>query len=338
MLSVIIPTFGRTASLDHLLKALRSQTLQDIEILVVDQNRPGFLSAGLSDHLETVRHIPVDEPNVSLARNVGFASSSGSLILFLDDDMIPDREFCAKGAALLTKLAEVNCLCAVVYTSAAELEAIRAVGHSDATWHSRTFGLSKPGVPSWYQKRNMTGRRISGAEIYEIKDCPSGATFFSRSFFARSGGFDEILFRYARTAEDQELFSRMHSRGMRMWFARDLTVYHDHDSPGGCDLRSGDYWLTRERCVKAWAFRHRVHGKVNGRISVRGAISLMRSTFLNSGLRQSSLRDILREIELLRRAVRDSRQYLEPYLEHYGSTRYLDHLQPYMADDQSQRG
>ena len=335
MLSVIIPTFGRTASLDRLLKALRCQTLQDIEILVVDQNRPGFLTASLLDHLGMVRHIRVDEPNVSLARNVGFASSNGSQILFLDDDMIPDRTFCAKGAGLVTKFVEVDCLCALVYTSTTELDAIRAVGHSDATWYSRTFRPSKPGVPSWYQKRNLTGRRIPGAEIYEVKDCPSGATFFSRSFFARSGGFDEILFRYARTAEDQELFSRMYSRGMRMWFARDLAVYHDHDSAGGCDLRSGDYWLTRERCMKAWAFRHRVHGKANGRISVRGALSLMRSAFLNSGLRESSLRDVLQEIDLLRRAVRDSRQYLEPYLKRYGSSRYLNHLQSYIAEDQS---
>ena len=334
MLSVIIPTLGRAESLARLLRALGSQTLRDIEIIVVDQNPPGFLEARLPRQLlMQARQIQMKEQNASAARNAGFLSSSGSLILFLDDDMVPDPGFCAKGAAILSTHEEVKCLFALIYEDSAELDAIRAVGPADVTWSSRALGLSQRGIPSWYQKRNMTGRRIPGTEIYGIKDYRSGATFFTRSFFARSGGFDEMLFRYARTAEDQELFTRMRYRGMQMWFARDLTVFHDESQPGGCDLRTVDYWVTREKCVKSWAYRHRIHNKAIGRIGVRGMLSLMRSAFLNSSLLRSSLRNTLRQIALLRMAVEDSRQYLEPYIASYKSVRSVDHLNFSITDD-----
>ena len=39
--------------------------------------------------------------------------------------------------------------------------------------------------------------------LFRIRDVMSAAMFFRRQTYAASGGFDELLFEYAKTAEDQ---------------------------------------------------------------------------------------------------------------------------------------
>jgi glycosyltransferase involved in cell wall biosynthesis len=82
-LSIIIPTYKRTASLTRLLNILKHQTLkQDIELIVIDQNEKGYLEREIGkDVLEGIRHFYQDEPNVSTARNYGVKSFSWILYI-----------------------------------------------------------------------------------------------------------------------------------------------------------------------------------------------------------------------------------------------------------------
>ena len=43
-LSVIIPTFGRAPSLKRTIESLLEQSIEPFEILVIDQNSPGWLA------------------------------------------------------------------------------------------------------------------------------------------------------------------------------------------------------------------------------------------------------------------------------------------------------
>lgn len=94
IVSIIIPTYGGPKFLARALNSILFQTLENWEVIVVDDN-----GRGTKNQLETESivetylsdsriHYIVHEinKNGSAARNTGFASSKGSFIALLDDD------------------------------------------------------------------------------------------------------------------------------------------------------------------------------------------------------------------------------------------------------------
>jgi len=305
-LSVIVPTYQRVESLLSLIKGIGRQTLRDIELIIVDQNPEGFLAGALPpEDLARATFIHLTEPNASKARNFGFAHSTGEYLLFIDDDLQPEEQFCERALSVFVRHPQVNCLCPIIYSGTNE---------DDCT-------------PSL--ARVCTGVTIANSDLCEITESITAAVFFKRDYFLRSGGFDELLFSYARTAEDQEFFLRMGKRGLQIWLDPTLRVFHDEGVPGGCGLRTDPYWKSRERCVKSWVFRYRTHGSKNGRLSYRDVWYLVRSSFLNRGTLKSGARNVWHEAELLVRSAKDCRQYLEPHLSRYRSVREINYLEQY---------
>jgi glycosyltransferase involved in cell wall biosynthesis len=304
-LSIVIPTYHRAASLSKLIGAIRAQSLKGIETIVVDQNPPDFLSDALPKvDWEVIKHCHLDEPNASKARNVGFAQSSGEFILFIDDDLEPPPDFCEAAIRVLTEHKSVRCLCPVVYSD------------------SKEEGIDR-------LKTARTGSIIPGTSMCEITESITAALFFERNYFIQTGGFDELLFRYARTAEDQEFFLRMGKRGLCVWLDTTLFAFHDERVPGGCGLRTEPYWKTRERCVKSWVFRYRTHGNRNGRLNYRDVWHLVRSSFLNRGILAAGAKRVFDEMKLLVKSISDCRDYLEPHLDSYKNVKATNYLAQY---------
>jgi glycosyltransferase involved in cell wall biosynthesis len=91
-LSIVIPTFRRKESLQRLLQRLLAQRNVRAEIIVVDQNPEGYLDRSLPED-GSIRRLRLAEANASTARNEGFLTSTGDIILFIDDDLIPEDDF-----------------------------------------------------------------------------------------------------------------------------------------------------------------------------------------------------------------------------------------------------
>lgn len=85
--SIVIPTHNRASLLRRTLLCAQSQTLQDKEIVVVDDgstdDTSAMLAAGFPD-VKVVRHETSRGP--SAARNSGVAASTGDWMFFCDDD------------------------------------------------------------------------------------------------------------------------------------------------------------------------------------------------------------------------------------------------------------
>jgi glycosyltransferase involved in cell wall biosynthesis len=92
--SVVVPTYNRSASLGRLLNALDRQTFSDFEVLVVDDGSSdgtiGFLRTRISPF--SIRLIEQQHAGPAAARNRGVAEAKGKFILFLDDDVVPIPE------------------------------------------------------------------------------------------------------------------------------------------------------------------------------------------------------------------------------------------------------
>lgn len=87
--SLIIVSRGRRAALQRVVSALRFQTYQRFELIVVsDQADTSFaVPYGRAD---VIRHQQFSEPNISAARNIGLRMAGGEIVTFCDDDAVPD--------------------------------------------------------------------------------------------------------------------------------------------------------------------------------------------------------------------------------------------------------
>jgi len=216
-LSIIIPTFNRKESLFKLLNCLFSQEDVQAEIIVVDQNPYGFFSHEEEMMLDKTIRILQTQGNPSLARNNGFSHSSADYILFIDDDLLPEKDFCKRGIEVFMKHPDIQCYFPNVFNDAGP-----EAGVLDA-------------------RRRMISSLDQ--EIFEITEAISAAVFYRRSCYEKSGGFDPYLFDFAKAGEDQEFFIRMRRQGLKLWFVVNLSIYHNEGFECGCIMRTVNYLI-----------------------------------------------------------------------------------------------
>ena len=89
MISVIVPVYKVEKYLRQCLDSLAAQTLDDIEIIIVDDGSPDGCPAMCDAWAEKDERIKViHKPNggLSSARNAGLVKASGEYVFFLDSD------------------------------------------------------------------------------------------------------------------------------------------------------------------------------------------------------------------------------------------------------------
>ena len=96
--SVIIPTRARPGPLERCLLALAAQDGPSFEIVVVDDDKPPCATPEL-DAGVGVRVVRTGGSGPAVARNTGARTARGRFLLFLDDDLVPGRVWCAPAAA-----------------------------------------------------------------------------------------------------------------------------------------------------------------------------------------------------------------------------------------------
>jgi len=92
--SVIIPTYNRKELVKRAVTSVVSQTVQEIEVIVVDD---GSTDGTIEELQQTFRGKPVqvisqEQQGATIARNLGAAKATGEWLVFLDsdDELLPD--------------------------------------------------------------------------------------------------------------------------------------------------------------------------------------------------------------------------------------------------------
>lgn len=94
IVSVIIPTFNRAASVKEAIESVLGQTFQDFEVIVVDDGSTDNTKELLSvEYGDKIVYIFQSNKGVSAARNTGIRAATGKYIAFLDSDdlWLPDK-------------------------------------------------------------------------------------------------------------------------------------------------------------------------------------------------------------------------------------------------------
>ena len=197
--SVLIPTLNRYSYLRTLLGQLRQQTVEPLEIIIIDQTAADRRQEGLYEGFSDLplRVIYQDEPGQCTARNAGLQTARGDYILFIDDDdeVKPDL-----------------------------IES-----------HVRTLAQFGAEVSSGVADEVGAGPLPADFCLLRASDVfPTNNTLVRREVLTRSGLFDLAYNRGQN--EDGDLGMRVYLSGALMVLNPDISVLHHHAPVGG--LRS----------------------------------------------------------------------------------------------------
>jgi glycosyltransferase involved in cell wall biosynthesis len=184
--SVVVPTLGRPAQLETLLRRLEMQTCRDFEVIVVDQDPSGPPTREFDLDMAVIRTVV---RGAVRSRNTGAACARGEVLAFVDDDCQPMPDWLSKARQRFDNPRIVG------------IEG-RVMGHA---------GVQAGG--HWVQNHGIEGLGFLTANL-----------FVRREAFVRVGGFDES-FDAPHFREDSDLGWRCRALG-EIPFADDVLVYH----------------------------------------------------------------------------------------------------------------
>lgn len=202
MISLVVSTIGRADELERLLSALSSQTFQDFEVVIVDQNPDERLNGVISrnEHLE-IQHIR-SEKGLSLGRNVGLQAVRGEIIAIPDDDCWYPRDLLANVNTWFEEHAQFSILFTAV--------------------------LDENGLQQGPKRRSVVACECDRDTVWHCGI--SFNAFLRRSVVESVGQFDERIGAGCPTifksGEETDYFLRAMDKGKRAWYEPSLSVFH----------------------------------------------------------------------------------------------------------------
>jgi GT2 family glycosyltransferase len=218
--SIIVCTYNRAESLRDTLGALKSQQTvagREWEVIVVDNNSKDDTRKVIAEFQREWRRLRYEfegEQGLSHARNHGIDAAHGTVLLFTDDDVLPEPDW------METTLAGLE-----------QYHADACGGYIAPIWEVPP--------PDWLTERfyGFLAVRTDRSDDYDItspSQAPFGANMaFRRDVFEKVGGFDTSRGRKGNvlaSGEDGELFERILAAGFKAVFLGQSRVHHKVES------------------------------------------------------------------------------------------------------------
>src|ERR1700694_4353420 len=197
--SVVIPTYNRSASLQRLLRAVANSTVPagGMEVVVVDD---GSTDATAQVAAQAEVHC-LTQPNYgpAAARERGWRSSTGEIVVFLDDDVVPEPDAIER--------------------------MVDALDEADGGGAALMPLNPDPLIAHYMHVDGLVDHNVRDGEVRWLI---TAASAFKRSALERVGGFDLTFPRAA--GEDVDLTLRLIEAGFRLRLETAAIVRHDHRS------------------------------------------------------------------------------------------------------------
>jgi GT2 family glycosyltransferase len=237
--SVVVPTYNRSPELARLLRALERCEVPagGAEFIVVDDGSTDDTQQTIGcSRLEGLVGVRQDNGGAASARNRGWRTARGELIVFTDDDCVPTERW-------LTEVVEAFAADDVAGLGAAVVPLV-------------------PGfLAEFVQAERLVGH---GGDAANVKYLVTANAAYRRSVLESVGGFDE---RFPGAAgEDTDLTMRVQEADLHLTLITTGTVAHDHRT----SVRS--LLETYYKHGRAWSILARAHPRQGiGTRSVRMA-------------------------------------------------------------------
>lgn len=200
--SAIIPTFNGRSRIGRTLAALLAQPgAADLEIIVVDDGSTDGTAASCAGLDDRIRVLSQPNQGPAAARNLGARQAKGDILLFTDDDCVPDPNWLPE---MLKPFAE-------------DPEVVGVKG---------AYRTEQPELLARFVQLEYEDKYDLMAKDRYIDFIDTYSAGFRREVFLRFGGYDTSF--PVPCAEDVELSFRMSREGLRMVFNPRAVVAHTH--------------------------------------------------------------------------------------------------------------
>jgi glycosyltransferase involved in cell wall biosynthesis len=199
-ISIVIPTFNGARRIGRTLQAIRSQSFRgEVETIVVDDGSRDA-TAQVVGAFAGVKLLSQPNRGPAAARNHGARVASGDILLFTDDDCVPQPDW--------------------IERMLGPFEDPKVVGAKGA-YLTRQKALVARFVQAEYEDKFA---KMACHPSIDFIDTYSAA--FRRDVFMRYGGYNTSF--PTACAEDVELSYRMRKDNLLMMFVAGARVYHTH--------------------------------------------------------------------------------------------------------------
>lgn len=204
IVSIIIPTFNGSKRISNTINSLLKQDFQgDVEIIVVNDGSIDETKEILNKFNEKkiiIRIIDQNNSGPAKARNNGVQNAKGNIILFIDDDCIPEKKWISK---MLMPFED------------------NSVVAAKGAYKTNQKSIVANFVQLEYENKYSKLRKYN-----QIDTIDTYSAAFRKDIFIQEGGFDETF--PVACAEDFEFSFRLSGKGYKMVFIPDVYVYHQH--------------------------------------------------------------------------------------------------------------
>lgn len=221
-ISVIVATYRREKILCDTLQLLTHQSYPSFELIVVDQTHEHLPETDKClrtlSRSGLIRYYRLETASLPNARNFGVSKAQGEIILFVDDDVIPDSE--------------------LIYSHVKEY-ANQDVG--GVAGRRTLLEKGEPLQPIGIVLSNSDSiTNFSSIIRQESVQWASGCNMsFRKKIIAETGGFEKNFLGSAAYEEIDFCF-RLRRRGYRIVFSPDAHLLHLVEKSGGCENRTLD--------------------------------------------------------------------------------------------------
>jgi len=214
--SVVIATINRQLIVRDTVRMLATQDYENSEFVVIDQTaeRDSELESLICELGPKFKYIRLAEPNLPAARNLGIRSTSGEIILFIDDDVEPDADLVSLHVRAHQEGLNVGAVSGLFLNADRPLE-------QSLEWCRKAFD-----VPD-----------VSSGGVFDVSWAIGGNMSYRRSAIMDAGMFDEN-FRGCAIGEDNDASERVRLKGYRIVLDCRIQLRHLNLSRGGCEVRN----------------------------------------------------------------------------------------------------
>ena len=215
-ISIIIPTYLRQKIVKNTLMELDEQFVKDFEVIVVDQSPT--IDSELRDfkfnHIN-YKYINIDKIGLPNARNYGSDKACHDILIFIDDDSIPDRSLVANYRKLFQSLGtEV------------------LIGGRVIEKGTNIFKEGKNIVGGWITWYGKTLKNFDTDNSGECEWAPGGNFAVSKKLFFQAGGFDTNFIGTA-VMEDGDFGYAVKKNGGKVYYHPEPIIEHLRIPTGG---------------------------------------------------------------------------------------------------------
>lgn len=272
--SVVVTTWKRPVLLAKTLESFLGQDYPSLEIVVVCDGEDAdvrAVSRQFSQHPRIRWVFHPENRGLPAARNTGVREAAGEIVLFSDDDVIPDPQLVAQHMQHHRRAGEYR----RIWVGG------RIIENPD---REHTTCLNRRLHESWSQVLDRTIDRFTNPDVERVGDEVEQSVWcglncsISKSAFLALGGFDERL---RASDEEMELGQRLYRAGLELIFdaeasmlhmnTKDLTAYYRQGWRASGALDTYRVFELNQRVPQTQTLVRMFHGPLPDRVASRSA-------------------------------------------------------------------